>query len=105
MMPGAVAQRLGQPIDHDWYGPSADLTVHITGTARSEYLLTRNFARHAADGYASVEIELWDPTEGLVAYGTQTMVFTFANGIPEGEARFPLDLRSAPAAAGRSASI
>ena len=93
MMPGAVAERMGQPIDHEWYGPSADLTVHLTGTARSEYLLMRNFARRAGDGYASVEIELWDPTEGLVAYGTQTMIFTFSNGVPEGNDRFPLDVR------------
>lgn len=92
-MPGAVAERMGQPIAHQWYGPSADLTVHITGTARSEYLLVRNFARRAGGGYASLEIEVWDPVEGLVAYGTQTMIFTFLNGAPEGEDRLPLDLR------------
>ena len=99
-MPGAVAERMGQPIDHQWYGPSADLTVHLTGTARSEYLLMRNFARRAGDGYASLEIELWDPTEGLVAYGTQTMIFTFSNGIPEGNDRFPIDVRRRLAAEG-----
>lgn len=93
VMPGAVAERMGRPIAHDWYGPSADLTVHITGTAHSEYLLVRNFARRAGDGYASVEIEVWDPTEGLVAYGTQTMIFTFFDGVPEGDDRFPLDQR------------
>ena len=76
-----------------WDGPSADLTVHLTGTARSEYLLMRNFARRAGDGYASLEIELWDPTEGLVASGTQTMIFTFSNGIPEGNDRFAIDVR------------
>ena len=105
MMPGAVAERIGQPITHDWYGPSADLTVHITGVARSEFILTRNFARRATDGYASVEIELWDPTEGLVAYGTQTMIFAFADGIPQGDERYPLDLRSARAHEGQTASI
>ena len=105
MMPGSVAERLGQPITHDWYGPSADLTVHITGVARSEFLLTRNFARRATDGYASVEIELWDPTEGLVAYGTQTMIFAFADGIPQGDERYPIDLQRAPADEGQTASI
>ncbi len=105
MMPGAVAQRMGQPIAHDWYGPSADLTVHITGSARSEYLLTRNFARRAADGYASVEIELWDPEAGLVAYGTQTMVFAFAGAVPEGQDRYPLDLRNLPAGSAGGGSI
>ena len=73
--------------------PSADLTVHIMGTARSEWLLMRNRARRASDGYASLEIELWDPVEGLVAYGTQTMIFTFADAIPEGDHRYPLDVR------------
>lgn len=102
-MPGAVAERMGQPIEHPWYGPSADLTVHITGTARSEYLLMRNFARRATDGYASLEIELWDPTEGLVAYGTQTMIFTFSDGIPEGNDRFPLDVRRRVAAEAETA--
>ena len=77
MMPGAVAERMGLPIEHDWYGPSADITVHVVGTARSEWLLARNRARRAADGYASLEVELWDPVTGLVAYGTQTMIFTF----------------------------
>ncbi len=91
-MPGAVGERMGP--DHvPWYGPSADLTVHITGVARSEWILMRNRARCAADGYASVEIELWDPETGLVAYGTQTMIFTFSEGPPEGEGRFPADIR------------
>ncbi len=31
-MPGAVSERMGQPLDLDWYGPSADLTVHVLGT-------------------------------------------------------------------------
>ncbi len=34
-MPGAVAERMGNTGEHPWYGPSADLTVHLTGTARS----------------------------------------------------------------------
>jgi acyl-CoA thioesterase len=93
MMPGAVAERLGLPIEHDWYGPSADITVHVVGTARSEWLLARNRARRAADGYASLEVELWDPVTGLVAYGTQTMIFTFSGATPEGDDRLPLDQR------------
>jgi acyl-CoA thioesterase len=93
MMPGAVAERLGQPIEHSWYGPSADLTVHILGTATSEWILTRNRAHRAGGGYASVEIEVWDPATGLVAYGTQTMIFTFDGPAPEGHLRLPLDLR------------
>ncbi len=98
VMPGAVAERMGPSPETPWYGPSADLTVHITGVARSEWVLMRNRARRAGDGYASVEIELWDPEAGLVAYGTQTMIFTFAAGPPEGEARFPADVRRRRAA-------
>ena len=93
MMPGAVAERMGLPLEHDWYGPSADITVHVVGTARSEWLVARNRARRAADGYASLEVELWDPKTGLVAYGTQTMIFTFFGPTPEGDERYPLDLR------------
>lgn len=92
-MPGAVQERMGNPIDHAWYGPSADLTVHVTGTARSEWILARGRARAAYDGYASVEIELWDPDHGLVAYGTQTMIFVFDGEPPIGEHRLPLDRR------------
>jgi acyl-CoA thioesterase len=94
MMPGAVAERMGLPSEHAWYGPSADITVHVVGTARSDWLLARNRARCAGDGYASLEVELWDPETGLVAYGTQTMIFTFFGTTPEGHTRFPLDLRS-----------
>ena len=92
-MPGAVAERMGPIPEFEWYGPSADLTVHITGTARSEWLLMRNRARRAGDGYASLEIEVWDPETGLVAYGTQTMIFTFFDSAPEGNDRFPVDVR------------
>lgn len=95
MMPGAVAERLGNPIEHPWYGPSADLTVHLLGTARSEWLYSRTRARQAADGYASIENEIWDPEVGLVAYGTQTMIFTFSDTVPEGDTRLPLDQRPA----------
>jgi len=44
-----------------------------------------NRARHAGDGYASVEMELWDPAHGLVAYATQMMFFSFPDGPPAPE--------------------
>jgi acyl-CoA thioesterase len=76
-MPGAVGQKLG-PDSGTWFGPSADLTVHILGTARPGWLLAHNKARHAGDGYASVDMALWDPTgPTLVAYATQMMFFAF----------------------------
>ena len=80
-MPGAVAEKIGsdQPM---WLPPSADLTVHVLGEARSEWVLARNRCRWAGDGYASLEIELWDPDGGLVAFGTQIAFFVFPEGPP-----------------------
>ena len=80
-MPGAVGERLGPAgRGRQWLPPSADFTVHLLGEARSEWILGVNRARHAGDGYASADMELWDVDDGparLVAYGTQTMVFSF----------------------------
>jgi acyl-CoA thioesterase len=74
-MPGAVSQKLGA---EEWFGPSADFTVHLFEPARPGWLLAHNRARHAGDGYASVEMALWDPTDRhLVAYATQVMFFAF----------------------------
>jgi acyl-CoA thioesterase len=78
-MPGAVGERLG-PRPEAWLPPSADLTVHVLDDARAEWILAVNRARHAGDGYASVDMELWDmeaPAPKLVAYGTQVMFFSF----------------------------
>jgi acyl-CoA thioesterase len=80
-MPGAVGQKLG-PESGRWFGPSADFTIHVLGRARPGWLLAHNRARHAGDGYASVEMALWDPAgpdgPALVAYSTQMMFFSFA---------------------------
>ena len=86
-MPGGVMERMGSGLPR-WLPPSADLTVHVLNDARSEWVLARKGARHAGDGYASVEIELWDPPT-LVAYGTQTMFFTFPDGPPPPDRRRP----------------
>jgi len=62
----------------NWFGPSADFTIHLLGPARPGWLLAHNRARHAGDGYASVEMALWDPLDRtLVAYATQVMFFAF----------------------------
>jgi len=79
-MPGAVGQRVGRS-ERPWFGPSVDLTVHLLGAAREEWLLGVNRARHAGDGYASVEMALWSGDE-LVAYATQAMFFTFLEPPP-----------------------
>jgi acyl-CoA thioesterase len=87
-MPGAVGERMG-PATPYWLPPSADLTVHLLGNAGPGWLLAHNRARWAGDGYASLEIALWDRERGLVAYGTQTMFFTFPDGPPAPGARRP----------------
>jgi acyl-CoA thioesterase len=87
-MPGAVRERMG-PVPMVWLPPSSDLTVHVFAEARSEWVLARNRARYAGDGYASAEMELWDPERGLVAYGTQVMFFSFPDGPPTPEQRRP----------------
>ncbi len=87
-MPGAVGERMG-PGSRAWLPPSADLTVHVLGDARSEWVLGHNRARFAGDGYASVEILLWDESGTLVAYGTQMMFFSFPDGPPPHEERRP----------------
>ncbi len=87
-MPGAVAERMG-PGQPAWFPPSVDLSVHLLGESRSEWVLARNRARHAGGGYASAEIELWDPGGALLAYGTQMMLFSFPAGPPPADSRRP----------------
>lgn len=77
MMPGAVSQKVG-PTDEIWFGPSADYTVHLFGDVEPGWHLGHSRARWAGDGYASVEMTLWN--EALtrpVAYATQVMFFAF----------------------------
>jgi acyl-CoA thioesterase len=80
-MPGAVGERLGNDVPA-WMPPSVDLTVHLFAEPRSEWILAYNLARHAGEGYASVEVTLWDPEVGAVAYSTQQMLFVFPDGPP-----------------------
>jgi acyl-CoA thioesterase len=84
-MPGAVSEKLGPGGRMGWFGPSVDLAVHILDTCRTEWVLAHNRARHAGDGYASLDMALWDcGADGtgaprLVAYATQLCFFTFAD--------------------------
>jgi acyl-CoA thioesterase len=77
-MPSTVEMKVGEGA---WFAPSADLTVHVVGQPRSEWLLSHATCRWAGDGYASADADLWDmdapggPT--LVAHATQVMLFTF----------------------------
>jgi acyl-CoA thioesterase len=84
-MPGAVAEKLGRTDRSRWFGPSVDLTFHLLGHCRSAWVLAHNRARHAGDGYASIDMALWDcgpdgiDPPRLVAYATQVMFFAFAD--------------------------
>ena len=93
LMPSSVGQRMG-PGAREWRPPSADLTVHLFEDARSEWLLAHLRARRATEGYASVEVALWDPTgPALVAHAAQVMFLSFPGGPPTGDDRFPPDQR------------
>lgn len=88
-MPGAVSERMGRR-NQRYMPPSCDLTVHLLGDARTEWVLAVNRCRFAGDGYASTEMEIWDGTgEHLVAYATQQMFFVFPDGPPPPEERVP----------------
>jgi acyl-CoA thioesterase len=81
-MPGAVGEKIGRQ-DRPWFSPSVDLSVHLLGDCRSPWVLAHNRARYAGDGYASVDMALWDygassaDEPRLVAYATQLCLFTF----------------------------
>jgi acyl-CoA thioesterase len=75
-MPGAVGQKVGPDVG-PWFGPSVDLTVHVLAGTEPGWLLAHNRARHAGDGYASVDQALWTRDGTLVAYATQMMFFAF----------------------------
>jgi len=81
-MPGAVGERVG-PGQGNWFSPSVDLTYHRLGNWRSEWILGVNRARWAGDGYASVDMALWDLGDDcraephLVGYATQVCLFSF----------------------------
>jgi len=84
-MPGAVAEKVGPDRRQGWFGPSVDLAVHLLGRCRAEWVLAHSRARYAGDGYASLDMALWDcGAEGtdrprLVAYATQLCVFAFSS--------------------------
>jgi len=84
-MPGAVAEKVGPRHRTGWFGPSVDLAVHLLDDCRSEWVLAHNRARHAGDGYASLDMALWDCGDDgkdaprLVAYATQVCIFAFAD--------------------------
>jgi acyl-CoA thioesterase len=92
LMPSSVGERMG-PGQPNWIPPSADLTVHVLGEARSEWVLAHLRARRATEGYASLEAAMWDEAGALVAHATQVMFLTFPDGPPTPGQRLPRDQR------------
>jgi acyl-CoA thioesterase len=76
-MPGSVGQKVG-PDSGQWFAPSVDYTLHVFRPITSGWLLQHGRARHAGDGYASVDMALWDQAGHLLAYATQVMLFSFS---------------------------
>jgi acyl-CoA thioesterase len=90
-MPSSMGERMG-PGGPRWWAPSADLTVHLLGESRSEWVLAHLRAHRASEGYGSGEMALWDPEGGLVAFATQVMFFRYDEP-PGPEFLVPLDER------------
>lgn len=80
-MPAALAQAIG-PSTYRYFAPSLDLTVHVIDDTDREWLLSSSYLRRARAGVASAEVEIWDDTRRLVAYGTQTMYLRNIAGTP-----------------------
>jgi len=93
-MPASVSERMGR-IDTMWFPPSCDLTVHLLGEPRSEWILCHKRARWAGEGYASIEMALWDadPAVGLVAHACQVMYVVFPDNPPPPDLLVPADQR------------
>ena len=75
-MPPAIGQKLG-PGSPFFFAPSCDLTVHVFESTREEWLLVRSRCRHAGEGYASADCEIWSRDRRLLVYATQLMYLRF----------------------------
>jgi hypothetical protein len=73
LMPGAVMMKLG-PDAPRFLAPSLDLTVHFLDRTTSDWLLTAVHAPKARAGYATADVDVFDPEGRLMATATQTMM-------------------------------
>lgn len=80
-MPTALARAIG-PGGYRFYAPSLDLTAHFVDDTEREWLLLAAYVRRARAGVAIGEIEAWDDTGRLLAYGTQAMYLKTITGTP-----------------------
>ena len=72
-MPTAFCAMVG-PDAMAFLAPSLDLTVHFFADTTSEWLLTHAHCRAVRGGWATADIEIWDASRKLIAYGTQVMI-------------------------------
>lgn len=82
-MPPAMSTLLG-PQGLAFLAPSLDLTVHFLRDTSSEWLLTHARCRDVRGGYATADIEIWDQSGVLVAYGAQMMILRRRRRLPSG---------------------
>ena len=80
-MPPALCMMLG-PDALAFLAPSLDLTVHFLADTTSEWLLTHVHCRDARGGWATADIEVWDESRRLLAYGTQMMILRRRSALP-----------------------
>ena len=80
-MPPALCAMIG-PDALAFLAPSLDLTVHFLADTTSEWLLTHAHCRDARGGYATADIEIWDESRRLIAYGTQVMILRRRTSLP-----------------------
>jgi acyl-CoA thioesterase len=89
-MPRAVRERMGfDPALPRSTSVSADFTVHLLAPARSEWLLGVNRCHGVSEGYASVELQLWDELGTLVGFATGVLILLFPDGPPPDDKRRP----------------
>lgn len=80
-MPTALLEAIG-PSSYRFYAPSLDLTLHVVDDTEREWLLVQSYCRRARVGWATAEVEVWDDTKRLIAYGTQAMYLHRLGGDP-----------------------
>jgi acyl-CoA thioesterase len=80
-MPTALLEALG-PSSYRFFAPSLDLTLHVVDDTDREWILASTYCRRARAGWATAEVELWDDTRRLIAYGTQAMYLHGTGGTP-----------------------
>jgi acyl-CoA thioesterase len=73
LMPPALLQMLGSTAPR-FLAPSLDLTIHFLEPTTADRVLVYSRCRRAQHGYATADVELFDPDGRILAFGTQVMM-------------------------------